>query len=117
MAILMATATHDALYAYGARSFTIFDTAGNVVFDSADAFEQITADLIPDYFNSNNDENGSFDSRSDAKGPEPEGVVIGEVDGSTYAFVGLERVGGIMVYDITNPTGASFVAVHQQPRL
>lgn len=100
---------YDALYAYGARSFTIFDTAGNVVFDSADAFEQITADLIPDYFNSNNDENGSFDSRSDAKGPEPEGVVIGEVDGSTYAFVGLERVGGIMVYDITNPTGASFV--------
>jgi 2',3'-cyclic-nucleotide 2'-phosphodiesterase/3'-nucleotidase/5'-nucleotidase len=83
---------YDALYAYGARSFTIFDTAGNVIFDSGDAFEQITADLIPEFFNSTNDENGSFDSRSDAKGPEPEGVVIGEVDGSTYAFVGLERL-------------------------
>jgi 2',3'-cyclic-nucleotide 2'-phosphodiesterase (5'-nucleotidase family) len=99
----------DALYAYGARSFTIFDAEGNLIFDSGDDFEQITAALIPDYFNSTNDENGSFDSRSDAKGPEPEGVVIGKVDGNTYAFVGLERVGGIMVYDITNPAGASFV--------
>jgi 2',3'-cyclic-nucleotide 2'-phosphodiesterase/3'-nucleotidase/5'-nucleotidase len=100
---------YDALYAYGSRSFTIFDTEGNVIFDSGDDFEQITASLLPDYFNSTNDENGSFDSRSDAKGPEPEGVVIGAVDGSTYAFVGLERVGGIMVYDITDPSNASFV--------
>ena len=99
----------DALYAYGARSFTIFDAEGNLVFDSGDDFEQITADLIPEFFNSTNDENGSFDSRSDAKGPEPEGVVIGEVDGRTFAFIGLERVGGIMVYDITNPAEASFV--------
>ncbi|RZM74914.1 bifunctional metallophosphatase/5'-nucleotidase [Leptolyngbya iicbica LK] len=100
---------YDALYAYGARSFTIFDTAGNVIFDSGDQFEQITASLFPDFFNSTNDENGSFDSRSDAKGPEPEGVVIGEVDGSIYAFIGLERIGGVMVYDITDPTNAEFV--------
>ncbi len=99
----------DELYAYGARSFTIFDAEGNLIFDSGDDFEQITAELIPEFFNSTNDENGSFDSRSDAKGPEPEGVVIGEVDGRTFAFIGLERVGGIMVYDITNPAEASFV--------
>ncbi|NEQ47638.1 MAG: bifunctional metallophosphatase/5'-nucleotidase [Leptolyngbya sp. SIOISBB] len=99
----------DELYAYGARSFTIFDAEGNLIFDSGDDFEQITASLFPEAFNSTNDENGSFDSRSDAKGPEPEGVVIGEVDGSTFAFIGLERVGGIMVYDITNPAEASFV--------
>nr|WP_204142013.1 choice-of-anchor I family protein [Halomicronema sp. CCY15110] len=100
---------YDELYAYGSRSFTIFDTAGNVIFDSGDDFEQITASLFPEFFNSTNDENGSFDSRSDAKGPEPEGVVIGEVNGSTYAFVGLERVGGIMVYDITDPGNSAFV--------
>ncbi|MGD1927570.1 MAG: choice-of-anchor I family protein [Leptolyngbyaceae cyanobacterium] len=99
----------DELYAYGARSFTIFDAEGNLVFDSGDDFEQITTSLFPADFNSTNDANGSFDGRSDAKGPEPEGVVIGEVDGSTFAFIGLERVGGVMVYDITNPAEASFV--------
>ena len=100
---------YDELYAYGARSFTIFDTQGNLIFDSGDEFEQITADRFPEFFNFTNDENDSFDSRSDAKGPEPEGIVIGEVNGSTYAFVGLERIGGIMVYDITNPAEVSFV--------
>jgi 2',3'-cyclic-nucleotide 2'-phosphodiesterase (5'-nucleotidase family) len=99
----------DVIHSYGARSFTIFDTDGNVVFDSGDDFEQITARLLTSEFNSDNDENGSFDSRSDAKGPEPEGVVIGEVDGKTYAFVGLERIGGIMTYDITDPENATFV--------
>lgn len=100
---------YDQLYTYGGRSFTIFDAAGNLVFDSGDDFEQITATLFPDDFNSTNDENGSFDSRSDAKGPEPEGVAIGKIDGKTYAFIGLERIGGVMVYDITNPTESSFV--------
>ncbi|MDB9527891.1 choice-of-anchor I family protein [Oscillatoria sp. CS-180] len=99
---------YDQLFAYGSRSFTIFDTSGNVVFDSGDDFEQITAAAFPANFNANNDEN-DFDSRSDAKGPEPEGVAIGEVDGKIYAFVGLERVGGIMVYDVTDPTNAAFV--------
>ena len=62
-----------------------------------------------DYFNSNNDDNDSFDSRSDDKGPEQEGITIGKVRGRTYAFVGLERVGGVMVYDVTEPANASFV--------
>ena len=99
----------DELYAFGARSFTIWDTNGNIVFDSGREFEDITADLLPDDFNSTNDENGSFDSRSDAKGPEPEGVVLGEINGRTFAFIGLERVGGVMVYDISNPDEAEFV--------
>ena len=101
--------SYEKLYSFGARSFTIWDTAGNPVFDSGDDFEQITAGLIPDDFNSTNDENGSFDDRSDDKGPEPEGVVIGKVRGETYAFVGLERVGGIMIYNVTDPTSAGFV--------
>ncbi len=52
---------------------------------------------------------GEFDGRSDNKGPEPEAVDIGEIDGQIYAFVGLERVGGVMVYNITDPENASFV--------
>jgi hypothetical protein len=47
---------------------------------------------------------------SDDKGPEPEGVALGEIDGRTYAFIGFERVGGIAVYDVTEPTRASFTA-------
>ena len=99
----------DVIHAYGSRSFSIFDADGNLVFDSGDDFEQITAELFPDDFNSDNDENGTFDSRSDAKGPEPEGVVVGTVGDSTYAFIGLERIGGVMVYDITDPANSTFV--------
>jgi len=97
------------LYSYGARSFSIWDSSGRLVFDSGDDFERITAATIPDNFNSNNDENDSFDSRSDDKGPEPEGIEIARVYSKTYAFIGLERVGGIMVYDITNPRKPHFV--------
>ncbi len=97
------------LYSYGARSFSIWDEAGGLVFDSGDDFERITADIIPDDFNSNNDANDSIDSRSDDKGPEPEGIEIAEVFSKSYAFIGLERVGGIMVYDITTPRNPKFV--------
>jgi len=49
------------------------------------------------------------DNRSDNKGPEPEGVAVGRLGAKTFAFIGLERVGGIMVYDVTSPTSPSFV--------
>ena len=99
---------YDRLVSYGARSFSIRDANGNLVFDSGDDFAQITAEQVPQIFNSNGTVD-SFDSRSDAKGAEPEGVVVGKVDGKTYAFVGLERTGGIMVYDISQPVEAEFV--------
>lgn len=100
---------YEGLYALGGRSFSIWDTQGNLVYDSGAEFEQTIAELFPTEFNSDNSENDSFDSRSDAKGPEPEGVTVGEVNGRTYAFIGLERFGGVMTYDITNPTEAFFV--------
>lgn len=100
---------YDALFAFGGRSFSIRDTEGNLVFDSGNDFERIIAQLNPENFNSTNDENGSFDNRSDDKGPEPEAITIGQIDGQTYAFIGLERDGGIMVYDITTPHAAEFV--------
>jgi hypothetical protein len=104
------------LYAYGARSFSIWNAAGELVWDSGDQLEKITAGEFPfgefgdpENFNSTNDENNSFDSRSDDKGPEPEGVAVGKIKGRTYAFIGLERVGGIVAYDISNPYAPVFM--------
>ena len=100
---------HDRIFVYGGRSFSVWDDRGALVWDSGDAFERITAERLPDDFNSTNDENDSFDNRSDDKGPEPEGLTVGTVGDRTYAFIGLERIGGIMVYDVTDPTAPSFV--------
>lgn len=99
---------YDRLVSYGGRSFSIRDAKGNIVFDSGDDFAQITAEQVPEIFNSNGTVD-SFDERSDAKGAEPEGVVVGKIDDKTYTFVGLERTGGIMVYDISQPAESEFV--------
>ncbi|MEW6765454.1 MAG: choice-of-anchor I family protein [Pseudomonadota bacterium] len=111
----------DALYAYGARSFSIWDTAtlspsgsftaanAGLVHDSGDAFEQTTSALYPANFNASNT-NNSLDNRSDNKGPEPEGLAIGTVEGKSYAFIGLERMGGVMMYDVSTPNAPTFVA-------
>ncbi|WP_165726816.1 choice-of-anchor I family protein [Pseudoalteromonas sp. SA25] len=98
---------YESLYGYGARSFTIWDSNGLVVFDSDDDIARITASVHGESFNNNEDENKG-DSRSDDKGAEPEALTIGKIDDRTFAFVGLERMGGIMVYDITNPYNVQF---------
>jgi len=98
----------EQLYTYGARSFTIWDANGNVVFDSGDDVALITAQTHGEAFNNDEDENKG-DTRSDAKGAEPEALTLGEINGRTYAFIGLERMSGIMVYDITIPADAKFV--------
>ena len=57
-------------------------------------------------FNTQDDDN-VFDRRSPKRGPEPEGAAVGTI-GRTYAFIGLERHSGIMVYDVTNPHSPAF---------
>ncbi|AOS61856.1 choice-of-anchor I family protein [Actinoalloteichus hymeniacidonis] len=99
---------YEELHSFGARSFSVWTTDGEQVFDSGSDFERITAELYPEMFNSNHTEN-TFDNRSDDKGPEPEGITLGEVDGRTYAFIGLERIGGVMIYDVSDPTAPEFV--------
>lgn len=99
---------YDTLFSYGARSFSIWSEDGKRVFDSGSEFERITASMIPEGFNASNDDNES-DARSDDKGPEPEAVTVGQINGQTFAFIGLERVGGIMVYNVTNPQNPEFV--------
>ena len=98
----------DVLHAFGARSFSIWSPEVEMVFDSGDDLERRTAALEPANFNSTNDANQSFDTRSDDKGPEPENVAVGRLYGRTYAFIGLERIGGIMVYDVTYPAWPQF---------
>jgi len=96
------------LQVLGARSFSIWASDGRQVYDSGSDFERITAARYPLSFNASND-NNDLEDRSDNKGPEPEGVVLGVIDGRTYAFIGLERIGGVMVYDVTVPASPSFV--------
>jgi hypothetical protein len=98
----------DRLYSSGARSFTVWTTDAQQVFDSGDDFEQITAATYPANFNASNT-NNTLDDRSDDKGPEPSTVVVGAVGLHKYAFVTVERTGGIMVYDVTAATMPSFV--------
>ena len=99
---------YEKLYSYGGRSFSIWDAKGNLMFDSGDDFERITADILGADFNNNDDETRG-DSRSDDKGPEPEALALGQINGRYYAFIGLERTGGIFMYDITHPKSPEYV--------
>jgi hypothetical protein len=108
------------IYTFGGRSFSIRSATGALLWDSGDQFEKITAALHqpvapvlptdpPQFLFNSNHEANKFDDRSDDKGPEPEGVAVGKAYGRTFAFIGLERVGGVMVYDVTNPVSPRFV--------
>lgn len=102
--------TFDRIEVFGTRSFSIWDSNGNLVFDSGDELERLTLTQVPSIFNSNGSfTDNTFDTRSDNKGPEPEGVVVGVVNGRTYAFIGLERTGDVVVYDVTNPVSPTFI--------
>ncbi|QUG40562.1 choice-of-anchor I family protein [Psychrobacillus sp. INOP01] len=102
---------YEALYGYGGRSFSIFNAdTMELAFDSGSDFESIIANdpRLKQYFNVSNN-NVEVDDRSNSKGPEPESVVTGEMNGKNYAFIALERISGIMVYDLTNPSSPEFV--------
>ena len=100
------------IHAFGGRSISVRDQFGNLVYDSGDEFEQITFQAVPDYFNCNYDDEDSvfvYKNRSDDKGPEPEGMTMGYIGMDRYAFIGLERQGGIMMYKVNDPSMPEFV--------
>lgn len=103
------TGVVDKLYAYGARSFSIWDQHVNQVFDSGDDFGRITAAVLGDNFNSAHTENAG-DNRSDDKGGEPEAIDVGSIEGRTYAFIAQERSGDLFIYDVTNPFSVNFIS-------
>lgn len=100
----------DSIYCYGSRSFSIWNAnTGNLVYDSGDQMELITStNSFSVMFNASNTSITKKD-RSDDKGPEPEGIAIGAIGTNTFAFIAVERIGGIMVYDITNPAAPVYV--------
>lgn len=96
-------------YLFGGRSFSIIDASTmTMVSDSNGEFEEITAKLLPEYFNCSNDDI-SFEDRSGKKGPEPEDIKTMIIDGKVMAFIGLERIGGVMMYDVSDPTNPTYV--------
>ncbi|TRW14377.1 choice-of-anchor I family protein [Glacieibacterium frigidum] len=110
---------YDVITTLGGRGISIFrqEADGSItkVRETGGEFEAIIAANTPAAFNSNQSTAASsFDTRSDDKGPEPEGVTIGKIGDRTYAFVGLERVGGYMIYDVTDPANAAFVTYKPQ---
>jgi hypothetical protein len=89
----------DVLYSFGARSFSVWNgLTGSLVYDSKN---ELDAKAIA--------ENVYDDARSDDKGAEPEGITIGKVGNKTIAFIGLERVDAVALYDITIPTNPVFI--------
>ena len=114
--VFLASDDYDGLddgidYLYGGRTMTIFrvdDNGLEEVFTTADDAERITYSYLPEYYNASND-NAVLDDRSGKKGPEAEAVTVGEVNGRIYAFLALERTGGIMVYDVTEPENSKYI--------
>ncbi|WP_087023087.1 choice-of-anchor I family protein [Thaumasiovibrio subtropicus] len=99
----------EPVQAFGARSFSIFNADGQLVFDSGSQFAHIVFAADRLHLNSTNDSNSSADDRSDDKGVEPEAITVANINDRYYAFIGLERQGGIMAYDVTDPQHAHFV--------
>ena len=104
-----ADADFEIINCVGTRSFSIFNTTTKqIVYDSGDAFERYTAATLPTLFNADHEDNVAK-GRSRAKGPEPEGVTTAQIGSQTFAFISLERVGGVMVYNVTDPNNVTFV--------
>lgn len=101
---------HEALYAFGGRGFTIRDAQGHPVFESGPQLEWLSALRAPEHFNADNAPGSDPDNRSIDRGPEPEALALGHIEGRAYAFIGLERTSAIAVYDITDPSAARPVA-------
>lgn len=100
----------DQIYVFGSRSFSIWSPNDlDQVYDSGDEVERRAAAAYPAFYNADQTVPPGTDSRSDNKGPEPEGLTVGEINGRTYGFIGLERIGGVLVYDLSRPKAPRFV--------
>lgn len=126
---------YNELYMTGTRSFTIWDADANVVFDSGSIIEEMLALDYSRTFNTRVDDTDDaddiaelkedgvsyemvgdtayfwegVDARSLKKGAEPEALAIATIENKTFAYVGLEKQGGFMVFDITAPKQTQFV--------
>ncbi len=106
----------DVIHTMGGRSFSIWNAStGQLVFDSKDLIEQITSThpATAAFFNASNSTGAAtLKNRSDDKGPEPEGVATAFIDGSSYLFVSLERVGGVLTFNVDDPANPIYVGYY-----
>lgn len=105
----------DVIHAFGTRSMGIYLPDGTQVGDTGDTLEQYIAATYPAAFNTDA-EGATFDQRSPNKGPEPEAVVVATINGTAYAFLALERMGGIATFDLSNPA-TPVLADYVNPKL
>ena len=108
----------EKVYSFGSRSMSVLDgKTGKILFDSQNQIETLLAKIAPSYFNWNAKKGKKkTDTRSHYKGPEPENITIGTVKGKNYAFLGLERMSGILVWDIENPENPSIIDYYLNPK-
>ena len=109
----------DDIFVYGARSFSVWTLSPglepSLEFDSGSELESRLGLLMPDHVNSLESTIQSGDQASSSRGPEPKGVAVGKVAELPYAFVSLETMGGVMMYQLNigdgvPVPGASFTA-------
>jgi hypothetical protein len=96
----------DQLYTFGGRSITIMTTDGQVVFESGHLLDQLAAERIERQTASNPASPPKYRTK---KGPEPEGLTVGQIGDHLYVFVGLERDNGIVTFDVTDPRSPKLV--------
>ncbi len=90
---------YDVIYGYGARSFSIWSTEGEQVYDSGNEFSLLAFNQF-----------GSYpENRSDDKGTEPEAVTTFVSGNKTFAIIGLERSGDVLVYNISDVFNPVFI--------
>jgi hypothetical protein len=98
----------DVLTATGTRGFSIWNAAtGDLVKDSG-SLEELLLSLDPTRHNINF--TGNIDARSPDKGPEPEGLTVATIGGRPILFIGMERQGGILAFDLSDPLNPAFSA-------
>ena len=101
----------DVLYSFGGRSISIYDVEYHqIVYDSNNDMEDYIAKADPTHSNSRDDSNDSMDARSSTAGPEPEGVNKGIIDGVLYFFVGLDKQGGVFMFELQDPKSPTIKA-------
>lgn len=77
----------------GSRGFTIFNTAGDVVWTAGNTLDHLTARF------------GHYpDERSGNKGNEPENAEVGIYGDDRYLFINSERSSLVFVYDVADPS-------------
>jgi hypothetical protein len=109
-----------AAYSLGARSFSVWKAPtfegvfpAQLVYDSGNLIEKKVLEVNGAYFNADWSTTtgvaNAVDTRSDNKGPEPEGIAYGRAFNKNWLVVGLERDGGIMLFEVSDPAAPVFV--------